>query len=83
MLASVSITECGRTLKIQTESEVPRALVQTLTLAASVFYDKAMHNYAYIEDTDDRAGGTIKIALHTLPCLTAISAEVAIPEQSD
>ncbi len=50
---------CSQSLTLQIDSEVPVALMQTLPLTIAVYYDDALRNHSYIEDSEERENWAI------------------------
>lgn len=50
---------CSQTVTLLVDSEVPAALVQTLPLTVGVYYDEALRNHRYTEDSSERQNWVI------------------------
>ncbi len=50
---------CSQSLTLQINSDVPVALMQALPLTIAVYYDDALRNHSYIEDSKERENWTV------------------------
>lgn len=63
-----ALVGCSDSMNVQVQSAVPSALVQTLPLKVGVFYDDALKNHRYTENTNERrnwevASGASQVAM--------------------
>ncbi|MFP6681232.1 MAG: hypothetical protein VCB07_03440 [Gammaproteobacteria bacterium] len=56
---AVLLIGCSQSLTLQINSEVPVALMQALPLTIAVYYDSALRNHSYIEDSNERENWTV------------------------
>jgi len=59
ILAVALLGGCGSSLNLQVDSSVPVALVQTAPLSVGVYYDDALRNHSYTEDSSERPNWVI------------------------
>lgn len=58
MLAAL-VAGCSQSLTLQVDSAVPAALMQTLPLTVAVYYEDALRNHSYREDSEERKNWAI------------------------
>lgn len=59
VLHAVLTGGCSQSLTIQVDSAVPAALMQTLPLTVAVYYEPALRNHSYKENSEERANWAI------------------------
>jgi len=58
-MLAVLLGGCSQSLTLQIDSEVPIVLMQALPLTIAVYYDGALRNHTYIEDSNERENWTV------------------------
>jgi hypothetical protein len=53
------VAGCSQSLTLQVDSAVPAALMQTLPLTVAVYYDDALRNHSFTEDSKERKNWAI------------------------